>query len=95
MSEIISIHHIEDLPAAVTHLLQQVAELRSMVQSKPFANGYPANEDPIDRAELCKRLNVSEPTIISMERKNKIPVMYLGKLARYNWYRVVEALEKK
>jgi excisionase family DNA binding protein len=47
----------------------------------------------IDRRELRKRLNVTEPTIIRWERKGKIPSIRIGSNVRYNWQSVIRALE--
>lgn len=50
-------------------------------------------EEIIDRAELCKRLSITEPTAIRYERKGKIPSLRIGDSVRYNWPAVIEALE--
>jgi hypothetical protein len=49
----------------------------------------------IDRKELCKRLDVTEPTIIRWEKKGRIPRFHIGSAVRYNWTNVIESLEKK
>lgn len=48
----------------------------------------------INRDELCKRLGISEPTVIHWEKKGKIPCFRIGSNVRYNWSTVVESLEK-
>ena len=48
----------------------------------------------IDRPELRKRLNLTEPTVIRWEKKGKIPSIRIGSCVRYNWPEVVKALEK-
>lgn len=47
----------------------------------------------IDRYELCKRLGISEPTAIRYEKQGRIPVIHIGSSCRYNWPKVVAALE--
>jgi excisionase family DNA binding protein len=47
----------------------------------------------IDRSELCKRLNITEPTVIRMEKRGDLPVIRAGSSVRYNWPKVIEALE--
>ncbi len=47
----------------------------------------------IDRAELCKRLGISEPTAIMWDKKRKIPSFRIGSAVRYNWPKVLDALE--
>lgn len=49
----------------------------------------------IDRDELCKRLNITEPTAIRWGKKNLIPCFRIGSSVRYNWPKVIEALEGK
>jgi len=51
--------------------------------------------DIIDRAELCKRLNITEPTVIRWEKKGRIPSFRIGSSVRYNWQRVIDILEGK
>lgn len=59
----------------------------------------PAGESPnteiINRDELCKRLNITEPTAIRWEKKGVIPCFRIGSGVRYNWPKVIEALEGK
>ena len=49
----------------------------------------------IDRAELCKRLAITQPTCIRWEKKNKIPCFRIGSSVRYNWATVIQTLENK
>ena len=49
----------------------------------------------IDRKELCKRLAITEPTVIRWEKRGKIPVLHIGNSVRYNWPTVIDALENK
>lgn len=49
----------------------------------------------INRGELCKRLNITEPTAIRWEKKGAIPFFRIGSAIRYNWPKVIEALENK
>jgi predicted DNA-binding transcriptional regulator AlpA len=44
----------------------------------------PATEEIIDRKELSKRSNISEPTVIRWEKKKMIPAMRIGSAVRYN-----------
>lgn len=47
----------------------------------------------IDRKELCKRLAITEPTIIRLEKKRKIPRLEIGTAIRYDYKSVVNALQ--
>ena len=49
----------------------------------------------ISRDELCKRLNITEPTCIRWGKKNVIPYFRIGSSIRYNWPKVIESLEGK
>jgi excisionase family DNA binding protein len=53
------------------------------------------NTEIIGRKELCKRLNISEPTAIRWANKGSIPSFTIGSSIRYNWPKVIEALEAK
>lgn len=57
----------------------------------------PKNDDPriINTKELCKILNVTEPTIIRWRRKGKIPFMQIGSAVRFNLNDVLKSLEEK
>ncbi len=49
----------------------------------------------IDRDELCRRLDITEPTVIRWEKKGKIPCFRIGSSVRYNWPVVINVLEGK
>ena len=49
----------------------------------------------INRIELCKRLDITEPTAIRWEKKGKIPSFRIGSNVRYNWINVISQLEGK
>lgn len=54
--------------------------------------GHPV--EIINRSELCRRLDLTEPSIIRWERKGIIIGFRIGASVRYNWPKVVENLEK-
>lgn len=62
------------------------------------ANNRPSGAIPaievIDRAELCRRLDITEQSVIRWERKGKIPCFRIGGAVRYNYPKVIEALEE-
>ncbi|HLT07972.1 MAG TPA: helix-turn-helix domain-containing protein [Cyclobacteriaceae bacterium] len=51
--------------------------------------------DIIDGKELMTRLAISEPTLIRWRKRGKVPFMEIGSSIRYDWFKVLEALEKK
>lgn len=68
------------------------------LESKIELNGPVQGIKPIEiigRDELCKRLNITEPTCIRWEKKGLIPSFRIGSSCRYNWPKVIEALESK
>jgi excisionase family DNA binding protein len=64
-------------------------------QFAAFAPTAAPQIEVISRDELCRRLAITEPTCIRWEKKGKIPSIRIGSNVRYNWYAVIEALEKK
>lgn len=65
--------------------------------SKRIDGLYEAKEIPkpeiIDSHEMCKRLNISEPTLAKWRGKKKIPFMTIGKAIRFNWPSVIASIE--
>lgn len=67
--------------------------LRRVISEK--SNSKQTTSEIIDRAELCKRLAITEPTVIRWQKKNLIPCFRIGSAVRYNWQAVLKALEGK
>ncbi len=67
--------------------------VNKVVQQIP--DNQKSKSTPISRRELMNRLNISEPTVIRLEKKGKIPCMHIGSAVRYDWDAVIEALESK
>ncbi len=51
-------------------------------------------QEVITTKELMARLKLSEPSIIRYRKKGKIPFIQIGNSIRYDWEKVVHALEK-
>ena len=75
-------------------ILERLTALENKLSEAFIQDNKVANEI-IDRKELCKRLDITEPTAIRWEHKGKIPCFRIGSNVRYNWPKVVEALENK
>jgi len=75
-------------------IIERLNGLESKIAETSIVSPTPPTEI-IDRAELCKRLNITEPTAIRWEKKNLIPCFRIGSSIRYNWPKVIEALEGK
>ena len=74
-------------------IIEKLNDLESKFAESNTVVSVPAAEI-IDRAELCKRLSITEPTVIRWEKKSKIPCFRIGSCVRYNWQTVLDVLEK-
>jgi hypothetical protein len=72
-------------------IYQELTEIKERVNS--LSNPTAEQIEIITRAELLKRLNISEPCAIRWGKSGKIPELRIGSNVRYNWPKVVEALE--
>jgi hypothetical protein len=74
-------------------------ELKDMISVAISAampkSGHVHATEIIDRAELCRRLNITEPTAIRYEKRGKIPALRIGTAIRYNYGDVLRSLEAK
>jgi excisionase family DNA binding protein len=82
----------DDLPNAVSDILTQVREINQRIKDGEILP-LPEQENPIDTKELCKRLAITEPTVIRWRKKGKIPYMTIGSSIRYDWNAVLTALQ--
>lgn len=71
-------------------VLKQLAEIKELILA--IQRPEPPNEI-IDRKELQKRLQLAEPTIINWGKRKIIPFFRIGSAVRYNWPKVVKAIE--
>ena len=67
--------------------------LEDFIESLSIA--APQKIELITPDELCKRLNISIQTQIRYRQKGKLPWLEIGNQIRYDWNKVVEALEQK
>lgn len=51
------------------------------------------DDDIIDTDELCKRLDVSKPTLLRWRKKGKLKAMKLGGSIRYNYAEVLKSMD--
>ena len=75
-------------------IIERLDGLESKIAGASTVSTTPPTEI-INREELCKRLNITEPTAIRWGNKNLIPCFRIGSNVRYNWPKVIEALENK
>ena len=63
-------------------------------EEKPSIQAAANIEEIIDTKQLCKKLNITEPTIIRWRKKGKIPFLLIGDSIRYDWHAVLKAITK-
>ena len=78
----------EELKAAME---QRFDLLEKMISGSPGS----VPDEIIDRAELCKRLDITQTTAIAWQKKGKLPFLRIGKQIRYDWKKVLKAMETK
>ncbi|MCG7858241.1 helix-turn-helix domain-containing protein [Flavihumibacter sediminis] len=71
-----------------------VKAITDAVKSTPTIEGH-LQPELINRFELCKRLGITEAHAIRLGKKGDIPEIRIGSSVRYNWPKVIEALENK
>lgn len=71
-------------------IMATLADIKDMLNNLPHAA---AKDEIINRKELMIRLGVTEPTVIRWVKKGVIPQIRIGSHVRYNWPKVVIALE--
>lgn len=80
----------EDLKAEL------IEEFKTLLSSHPGNNvSIQPLEQPVTTDELCKWLRISEPSLIRLKKKKRIPFIEIGGSIRYDKAAVVRALEKK
>lgn len=75
-------------------IIERLNGLESKIAETSAISTAPLTEI-ISRDELCKRLNITVPTAIRWGKKGVIPCFRIGSNVRYNWPKVIEALEGK
>ena len=68
----------ENLPKAVAHLTNEIAEIKSMVQNAKISEPK-AKRIPIGIEDVCKIIGKAKPTIYTLVRQRKIPCYKNGK----------------
>jgi len=76
-------------------------EFRALIRDEfknitPIVGQKQEDEQPVSQQEICRFLNISEPTIIRWRRvKGKIPFLKIGSRILYQKSAVLAALENK
>ena len=74
-------------------------ELRALISEelnniKPVITTSNEAEPPISQQEMCRFLNITEPTLIRWKRKGLIPFLQVGSRVLFQKGKVVAALER-
>ena len=81
----------DSLPTMVGELQQQVQQLQQQVQQLQHE---PPPVELINGRQLCKRLQISEPTLIRWREAGRIPYLAIGGAYRYDLNAVIKALKQ-
>ena len=76
-------------------LSAQLTEIKNLLTNPATSNFPQVLEQPVTAEELCKFLRISEPSLVRLKKKRKIPFIEVGGSIRYDKAAVVKALEKK
>lgn len=75
-------------------ILSELNQIKEAFINMPKVEAAPPPEI-IDTMELCKRLDITEPTAIKWRGKKKLPFFRVGNSVRYNWPKVISSLENQ
>jgi excisionase family DNA binding protein len=64
----------------------QTPEVATGQKLASIENGF------IDTLELCKRLGICRRTVANLRAQQKLPAIQLGKLVRFHWPTIQQAL---
>lgn len=80
--------------ADIDIILSRLNEIENKISSiHPISQNQPV--EIITGEELCRRLNISAPSLIKSRKRGRIPFLLVGKSIRYNWNQVIAHLENK
>ena len=83
--------------ATETQLKSVVMECvkEALQDAAPTQTCHDAQPEIIDTKTLLTRLDLSEPTVIRYRQKGVIPFLQVGSAIRYDYQKVLEALERR
>jgi len=71
----------------------QLAEIKDLLQKLLDQRDF--KTEIIDVSELASRLSVTRQTVMRWHKQGRIPFIQEGSIIRYNYPKVIEALEKQ
>lgn len=84
----------EELPNAVTLILQKVSRLESLLKQKQDNTTAEAQENILNIQEAANFLNLSVPTIYSKVSRGELPFMKRGKRLYFSSTELMDYLKK-
>ena len=91
--EVLQITSFEQLPAGLTFISKQLAELQERLSKEPAPAPTPAEEKFYTRKETAERLKISEQTLIDYTSEGKITGCRLGTRILYKESDILAALK--
>jgi hypothetical protein len=82
----------EQLPEAVGRVLSRLEQLEQLIAGRAPEKALKA---PINTQDLCKFLDITEPTVTRYRKKGLIPFFTIGSAIRFDLDKVIAALESK
>lgn len=84
-----------NIPNPFVEIVERLERIENkLLQITPVKSSSEEDGQIIDTKELCRRLGISKPTVIRYVKRKKIPAIKIGNSVRYNWSKVIKALEK-
>ncbi len=73
---------------------QRLAAIERILSAKVQQPEQREGEEYITEEELCRRFNITRPTVRKWSKEKKIKVLRFGTSKRYRWSEVLAKLEK-
>jgi excisionase family DNA binding protein len=93
---LLRVHFSSEHRNEITELKNEIIQLKVSVENLlNFRVTSHDSESLVSQKEICKFLNISEPTLVKMRRRKEIPFSNTGREYVYNKLEVSNALNKK
>jgi excisionase family DNA binding protein len=78
-----TITSLEQVPAGINLLFEQLASLKQIMESKPIKESQPISETYLTRQEVAKILKISLPTLNELTKSGQLPSYRIASNIRY------------
>lgn len=75
-------------------IAQRLAAIERLLAANVQQPEQRQEEEYITEEELCKRFNITRPTVRKWSKEKRIKVLRFGTSKRYRWSEVLKKLEK-